>query len=50
MPEANRRTPALNMAEREIEARNCWYKRIAVLSRVINRKGAGGDKAKTAAY
>ena len=33
MPEANRRTPAPTTVERAIEARNCWYKRIAVLSR-----------------
>ena len=39
MPEANRRAPAPTTAERAIEARNCWYKRITVLSRVVESKG-----------
>jgi len=34
------------MAEREIEARNCWYKRIAVLSREVKRKAVGGGNSK----
>jgi hypothetical protein len=50
MPEANRRAPAADMAERAIKGRIRWYKRIAVVSRVVVRKAVNGDIAKTAAY
>jgi hypothetical protein len=50
MPEANMRAPAAATAERTIEARNCWYKRIAIVSREVNREAVRRGIAKTAAY